>query len=42
MFQKTGRPLWRISTAPSSAPKLVASIARKIDVPRRSMIGLAG
>jgi glycolate oxidase FAD binding subunit len=32
MFQKTGLPLWRLSTAPSSAPKLVASIARKIDV----------
>ena len=31
MFQKTGLPLWRLSTAPSSAPKLVASIARKID-----------
>lgn len=32
MFQKTGRPLWRISTLPSGAPKLVGSIARKIDV----------
>ena len=32
MFQKTGRPLWRISTIPSSAPKLIGSIARKIDV----------
>ena len=32
MFQKTGRPLWRISTAPSSAPKLIGTIARKIDV----------
>jgi glycolate oxidase FAD binding subunit len=32
MFQGTERPLWRISTAPSAAPKLVASLARKIDV----------
>ena len=32
MFQKSDRPLWRISTAPSKAPKLVASIARKIEV----------
>ena len=32
MFEKSGRPLWRISTLPSTAPKLVASLARKIDV----------
>ncbi len=32
MFQKTPLPLWRISTAPSKAPKLIASIARKIEV----------
>jgi glycolate oxidase FAD binding subunit len=32
MFQKTPLPLWRISTAPSKAAKLVASIARKIEV----------
>ena len=32
MFQKTGLPLWRLSTTPSSAPKLIASIARKIEV----------
>jgi glycolate oxidase FAD binding subunit len=32
MFQKTGRPLWRISMAPTSAPKLVHSLSRKIDV----------
>jgi glycolate dehydrogenase FAD-binding subunit len=32
MFEKNGRPLWRISTVPSTAAKLVASVARKIDV----------
>src|SRR5262249_36199479 len=32
MFQKTGRPLWRISTAPTNASKLVHSLSRKIDV----------
>ena len=32
MFENTERPLWRISTVPSTAPKLVHSLARKIDV----------
>jgi glycolate oxidase FAD binding subunit len=32
MFQQSGRPLWRISTYPSVAAKLVSSLARKIDV----------
>ncbi len=32
MFQKSSNPLWRISTAPSKAAKLVASISRKIEV----------
>jgi glycolate oxidase FAD binding subunit len=32
MFERTGRPLWRISMAPTSGPKLVHSLARKIDV----------
>ena len=32
MFQKSARPLWRISTLPSTAAKLVGSLARKIDV----------
>jgi glycolate oxidase FAD binding subunit len=32
MFQKPSLPLWRISTLPSAAPKLVQSLARKIDV----------
>jgi glycolate oxidase FAD binding subunit len=32
MFQQSGRPLWRISTSPSVAAKLVSSLARKIDV----------
>jgi glycolate oxidase FAD binding subunit len=32
MFQKSTRPLWRISTLPSTAAKLVGSLARKIDV----------
>jgi glycolate oxidase FAD binding subunit len=32
MFENTERPLWRISTVPSAAPKLVHSLARKIDV----------
>jgi glycolate oxidase FAD binding subunit len=32
IFQKSGRPLWRISTLPSTAAKLVGSLVRKIDV----------
>ncbi|HSA80438.1 MAG TPA: glycolate oxidase subunit GlcE [Geminicoccaceae bacterium] len=32
MFQKPNLPLWRISTLPSEAPKLVLSLSRKIDV----------
>jgi glycolate oxidase FAD binding subunit len=32
MFQKQDLPLWRISTLPSEAPKLVTTLARKIDV----------
>ena len=32
MFQKSQRPLWRISTLASTAPKLIAAIARKIEV----------
>jgi glycolate oxidase FAD binding subunit len=32
MFQKTGKPLWRISMAPTNATKLVHSLSRKIDV----------
>jgi len=32
MFQKTRRPLWRISTLPSTGPKLVSAVARKIGV----------
>src|SRR5262249_855419 len=32
MFQKTGKPLWRISMAPTNASKLVHSLSRKIDV----------
>lgn len=32
MFQKSDRPLWRISTVPTAAAKLVANLARKIDV----------
>ncbi|MGV1014186.1 MAG: glycolate oxidase subunit GlcE [Methyloceanibacter sp.] len=32
MFQSTGHPLWRISTTPNGAPKLVGALARKIDV----------
>jgi glycolate oxidase FAD binding subunit len=32
MFQKTRQPLWRISTVPSTAPKLVSAVARKIGV----------
>ena len=32
MFERTGRPLWRISMTPTSGPKLVHSLARKIDV----------
>ena len=32
MFQKSDRPLWRISTVSSTAAKLVHNLARKIDV----------
>jgi glycolate oxidase FAD binding subunit len=32
MFQKSSRPLWRISTPPATATKLIAAIGRKIDV----------
>ena len=32
MFQKSERPLWRISTVPTAAAKLVHNLARKIDV----------
>ena len=32
MFQKAERPLWRISTVPTAAAKLVHNLARKIDV----------
>ncbi|MEX2167370.1 MAG: glycolate oxidase subunit GlcE [Methyloceanibacter sp.] len=32
MFQGTKAPLWRISTTPSGASKLVAGLARKIEV----------
>lgn len=32
MFQGSDRPLWRISTAPSRAAKLVAVIARTLDI----------
>jgi glycolate dehydrogenase FAD-binding subunit len=32
MFQKSDRPLWRISTVPTAAAKLVHNLARKIDV----------
>jgi glycolate oxidase FAD binding subunit len=32
MFQKAERPLWRISTVPTAAAKLVHTLARKIDV----------
>lgn len=32
MFQKSSRPLWRISTPPSTAAKLVRAVTRKIDV----------
>ena len=32
MFQKAERPLWRISTLPTAAAKLVHNLARKIDV----------
>jgi glycolate oxidase FAD binding subunit len=32
VFQGSRNPLWRISTSPSVAPKLVAAIARKIEV----------
>ena len=29
---KSSRPLWRISTPPSTATKLIGAVARKIDV----------
>ena len=32
MFHKSSRPLWRISTPPSTATKLIGAVARKIDV----------
>jgi glycolate oxidase FAD binding subunit len=32
MFQKSDRPLWRISTVPTAAARLVHNLARKIDV----------
>jgi glycolate oxidase FAD binding subunit len=32
MFERSDRPLWRISTLPSTAPKLIAALSRKIDV----------
>ena len=32
MFQKSSRPLWRISTPTATATKLIAAIGRKIDV----------
>jgi glycolate oxidase FAD binding subunit len=32
MFQGTKAPLWRISTTPAGASKLVAGLARKIEV----------
>jgi len=32
VFQKPALPLWRISTLPTEAPKLVAQLAKKIDV----------
>jgi glycolate oxidase FAD binding subunit len=32
MFEKSSRPLWRISTPPATAPKLVSAVTRKIDV----------
>jgi glycolate oxidase FAD binding subunit len=32
MFRNSSAPLWRISTAPSGAPALIGSVARKIDV----------
>ncbi len=32
MFQGKHNPLWRVSTAPSNAAKLVGNLARKIDV----------
>ncbi len=32
MFQQAERPLWRISTVPTAAAKLVHNLARKIDV----------
>jgi glycolate oxidase FAD binding subunit len=32
MFQANSNPLWRISTTPTSAAKLIGSIARKLEV----------
>jgi glycolate oxidase FAD binding subunit len=32
MFQNSERPLWRISTVPSTAAKLIAGLARKVEV----------
>jgi glycolate oxidase FAD binding subunit len=32
MFERSDRPLWRISTLPSTAPKLITALSRKIDV----------
>jgi glycolate oxidase FAD binding subunit len=32
MFHKSSRPLWRISTPPSTATKLISAVARQIDV----------
>jgi glycolate oxidase FAD binding subunit len=32
MFQQSSRPLWRISTPPATATKLIGAVARKIDV----------
>jgi len=32
MFQGTAAPLWRVSTAPTKAAKLVKNLSRKIDV----------
>jgi glycolate oxidase FAD binding subunit len=32
MFQDTPHPLWRISTQPTIAPRLIAAISRKIEV----------
>jgi glycolate oxidase FAD binding subunit len=32
MFQGKPNPLWRVSTTPTSAPKLIANLSRKIEV----------